>query len=184
MCFLHAASKDLDGQQVCTVGDHAEEAAQVPSTIEQQHEGLSRKFAHRVRMVHDSQSNVSDKPGQSRDPGPKPGVHVRQGTLVDTHVIPDHHEHSHSRRRSWINSKAVVSAGASTARNSCCNAIYSTKGGCRRSPARAGTSTRRMSCNPSCCPVCEAREDSHGNRNFFFKSARAQSSLPQNGYNI
>ena len=44
------------------------------------------------------------------------------------------------------------------------DAIYSTKGGCRR-----GTSTRRLSCNPSCCPVCEAREDSHGNRNSFSK---------------
>ena len=52
--FMPAASKDLDGQQVCTIGDHAEEAAQVPSTIEQQHEGLSENrppCAHGSRTV-------------------------------------------------------------------------------------------------------------------------------------
>ena len=37
------------------------------------------------------------------------------------------------------------------------------------STAGAGTSTRRLSCNPSCCSVCEAREDSHGNRNLLSK---------------
>ena len=120
--FLHAASKDLDGQQVCTVGDHAEEAAQVPSTIEQQHEGLSGKFAHRVRMVHEqSVQRLGQNPASQEIRDQKPGVHkensavrVRQGALVDTHVIHDRHEHGHSRRRSWVKSKAVVNAGANT----------------------------------------------------------------------
>ena len=52
--FLPAASKDLDGQQVCTIGDHAEGAAPVPSTIEQQHKGLSESrppCAHGSRTV-------------------------------------------------------------------------------------------------------------------------------------
>ena len=52
--FLPAASKDLDGQQVCTIGDHAEGAAPVLSTIEQQHEGLSENrppCAHGSRTV-------------------------------------------------------------------------------------------------------------------------------------
>ena len=29
-----------------------------------------------------------------------------------------------------------------------------------------------MSCPPSCCSVCEAREDSHGNRNLFQNARR------------
>ena len=60
--FLYAAPKDLDGQQVCTIGDHAEEAAQVPSTIEQKHEGLSGKIgppcAHGSRTVRPTSSGI------------------------------------------------------------------------------------------------------------------------------
>ena len=52
--FLSAASKDLDEQQVCTIGDHAEGAAPVPSMIEQQHKVLAKSrppCAHGSRTV-------------------------------------------------------------------------------------------------------------------------------------
>ena len=58
LCFLPAASKDLDGQQVCTNGDHAEGAVPVPSTIEQQHKVLT-KSSTVCTWFTNSPSNIS-----------------------------------------------------------------------------------------------------------------------------
>ena len=159
--FLHAASKDLDGQQVCTVGDHAEEAAQVPSKIEQQHEGLSGKFAHRVRMVHEQSVQCLEQNPASQEirdqsrafttkTPPCAYAKERSSTLMSFLIVTTRLQQKkvldqlQGRGQCWSQhrEKQLLQAQYTLPK-----AVADV------SPARAGTSTRRLSCNPSCCSV-------------------------------